>query len=128
MISLITVQTIKGADQGRLLENLVAVEIKRRSFAGKFEFYFWSNQQQEEIDFVIKEGTSITELIQVCAEPSREITRSREVKALLKGSRDLNCGNLKVLTEDFEATEEGQWYGIKEIIHFIPIWKWLLEP
>ncbi|MCL5441872.1 MAG: ATP-binding protein [Candidatus Thermoplasmatota archaeon] len=117
-----------SADTGRLLENLVAVEIKRRSFSGKFEFYFWKNQQQEEIDFVIKKGTGITELIQVCAEPSREITRSREVKALLKGSRDLNCSNLKVLTEDFEATEESQWYGIKEIIHFVPIWKWLLEP
>ncbi len=117
-----------SADTGRLLENLVAVEIKRRSSSGKFEFYFWKNQQQEEIDFVIKEGTSITELIQVCAEPSSEITRSREVRALLKGSRDLHCSNLKVLTEDFEATEEIQWYGIKETIHFVPIWKWLLEP
>jgi hypothetical protein len=117
----------RSNDNGLLYENLVAIELKRRSANGHFEFYYWKSQQQEEVDFVIKDGMSITELIQVCTDPSDAKTKKREIKALLKASKDLGCANLLVLTEGYEGEEESEWYGIKGVVRFIALWKWLLE-
>ncbi|MBU1973767.1 MAG: ATP-binding protein, partial [Nanoarchaeota archaeon] len=47
-------------DKGRLLENLVFTELKRR---GKEIYYF---SEKRECDFVIKEGIRIREAVQVC--------------------------------------------------------------
>ena len=117
----------RSNDNGLLYENLVAIELKRRSDNRHFEFYYWKSQQQEEVDFVIKEGMAVTELIQVCVDPSDEKTKRREIKSLLKASKELGCDRLLVLTEGYEGEEESEWYGIKGVIRFIALWKWLLD-
>ena len=53
--------------------------------------------------------------------------KKREIKALLKASKDLGCANLLVLTEGYEGEEESEWYGIKGVVRFVALWKWLLE-
>ena len=106
-------------DYGRLMENLVAIELKRR---GK-EVYYWKDYQQREVDFVIKEGLNVKELIQVCYDIEDLSTKNRELRALIKASKELKCKNLKVITWDYEGREE---FKGKEI-EFIPLWKWLLR-
>ncbi|MBU4086399.1 MAG: DUF4143 domain-containing protein, partial [Nanoarchaeota archaeon] len=108
---------------GRLYENIVAIELKRR---GK-ECYYWKNTEKEEVDFVIKEGIKLRQLIQVCYDISDIDTKKREIKALLKASNDLKCNNLLVITSDKDEEEEHEWFGIKRKIKFIPLWKWLLD-
>ena len=103
---------------GRLMENLVAVELLRR---GK-EIYYWKDQKQWEVDFVIKEGLTAKQLIQVCYNISDYATKERELKAIIKASNELKCENLFVITESYEAEEESRGKKIK----FIPLWKWLL--
>lgn len=39
---------------------------------------------------------------------------------------DLKCRNLVVITGDYESTDTIEWYGVKEKIQFILLWKWLL--
>jgi predicted AAA+ superfamily ATPase len=113
-------------NRGRLLENLVAVELKRRELSWGTGLFFWKNVEQEEVDFVVKQGNMVSELIQVCADATGSRTRQREVRALIKAGNELNCKNLIVLTENEERTDTEEWFGIQGTIRFIPLWKWLL--
>ena len=114
-------------DTGRLYENITAIELKRRSRESGFEIYYWKNQQQEEVDFILKSGTKIKQIIQVCSSIKMESTKNRETRALIKCSKELKCSNLLVLTGNYESIESLEWFGIKRRIKFIPLWKWLLE-
>ncbi|MCG2725162.1 MAG: ATP-binding protein [Elusimicrobia bacterium] len=104
-------------DKGRLLENLVFLRLKGLSL----EIYYYS-QADYEIDFVVKEGRAIKQLIQVCYSLSNDDTKKRELKALIKASDKLKCKNLILITLDEEGTEK---IGSK-IIKIIPIYKWLM--
>ena len=112
-------------DKGRLYENLVAIELKKLEMKGLANIYYWRSLQ-EEIDFVIKKGTMIKELIQVCYDIRDPKTKERETRALIKASKELKCKNLLVLTRDYEAEEEISWFGTKRKIKYIPLWKWLV--
>ena len=67
------------------------------------------------------------QLIQVCYDLSNEDTRKRELRALLHASKELKCKKLLVITEDYEAEEVFEWFGMKARIRFKPLWKWLLN-
>ena len=110
-------------DLGRVYETIVAINLKRKCE----EIYYWKNNQQEEVDFVIKRGEKIRELIQVCYDLQDIKTREREVRAIIKASKELKCKNLLVITQDYEAEEKINWYGIKRKVVFIPLWKWLFR-
>lgn len=114
-------------DIGKLYENIVAVELKKLEMNGIANVYYWKSEQQEEVDFVVKQGIIIKQLIQVCHDPGNIKTKEREVRALLKASKELGCKNLFVLTEDYEGEEETSWFGIREKVKFMPLWKWLLN-
>jgi predicted AAA+ superfamily ATPase len=110
-------------NKGAAFENLVFIELlRKRALNPLLEIYYWKNPEQQEVDFVLKEGTKIKQLIQVCYDLSEPKTKDREIKALLKASKELNCDSLLVITEDYEEEE-----NIKEKkIKFVPLWKWLL--
>ncbi len=113
-------------DTGRRYENAVAVHLKYLESQGFFKLYYWHNVQNEEVDFVIYTNRAVSQLIQVCFDMSKQKVREREVRALLKASAELKCKDLLVLTSDYEAVEDVEWFGIKGKIKFVPLWKWLL--
>ncbi|MBI3190846.1 ATP-binding protein [archaeon] len=109
-------------DKGRLMENIVFTELARRSYIPNENlFYFLSNNK--EVDFVIRRGKKITQLLQVCYRVDDTDTKDREIGALLKAGKELKCNNMSVLTWDYEATETHKNKKIK----FYPLWKWLLD-
>ncbi len=112
-------------DTGKLYENLVAIELKKLEMRGLASIYYWKNPQHEEVDFVVKRGDKI-QLIQVCYNIEDPKTKEREIRALIKASKELKCRNLLVITEDYEAEEQASWFGVKRKIKYIPLWKWLL--
>ena len=114
-------------NRGRLYENLVAIELWKQQLNNEIRIYYWKNSQQEEVDFVVKKQNQITALIQVCTDLQDERTRSREVRALLKAARDLQCDNLLILSENADKTEECEWFGMRGSIRYMPLWKWLEE-
>jgi len=85
-------------------------------------FYYWKDNQQNEVDFVVKEGLKIKQLIQVTYASGRDEVDRREVKALLKTGRELDCKNLQVITWDYE--DELKMENRK--IRFTPLWRQLL--
>ncbi|MFQ6089206.1 MAG: ATP-binding protein [Candidatus Methanofastidiosia archaeon] len=113
---------------GKIFENIVCIELlRRKSVNHSLEIYYWKDHQHNEVDFVVKEGQKINQLIQVCYDVGDESTKQREIKSLMKASRELRCRNLLVITDDYEAEEKVEKRGIKRRIKFIPLYKWLLE-
>lgn len=106
-------------DLGRLYENAVAIELKRRNK----DIYYWRDYQHREIDFVIKEGQAVNGLIQVCYNIEDDETKKREVRSLLKGMDEFKLNEGLVITEDYESEEEIK----NNKIIYKPLWKWLLE-
>ena len=58
------------------------------------------------MDFVLKRGLKIEQLIQVTYASSEEEVDVREERALIKASEELNCEDMLVITWDYEAEEE----------------------
>lgn len=112
-------------DDGRLLENLVAIALHKRVLNREIQLFFWRSPEHEEVDFVVKEGTQVSALLQVCAEPSPGKTHDREVRALVKAGKDLDCSSFTVLTRDVEGDESVEWFRQKATVHYVPLWKWL---
>ncbi len=101
---------------GRLLENLVCIELVRR----KQEIYY--HKRAHECDFVVKEGGRITHAIQVTKELNPE-NRKRELAGLLDAMDSYGLQEGMILTEDSEELIEKD----DRIISVRPVWKWLLE-
>ncbi len=111
-------------NKGLIFENLVALELKRKQTLNPLlEVYYWKNLQQEEVDFIVKEGLEVKQLIQVCVDLSKIKTKERELRSLCKALDEFRLEQGLVITEDYEAEEELK--GKK--IRFIPLWKWLLS-
>ena len=106
---------------GKLMENLVFSELLKRGFKPNETLFYYKTRNQKEIDFVLKEGIKVKNLIQVCYLSDSEI--KREISALIEASQELNCDNLTILTWDKEGEEKIKNKKIK----FIPLWKWLVE-
>jgi hypothetical protein len=97
-------------DVGKLTENLVLIELKRR---GK-EVFFW--KEKHEVDFVVREGSSLT-AVNVT---STDTISPREKEGLFEFKERYPNANLMVITKELEQTDSGE-------IQYIPLWKWLLE-
>jgi len=115
---LLSLQGIR--DYGRLIENIVFIELKRRS---KGDLFYYKSTSGREIDFIIKEGKKVSELIQVCYMLDDFVTKEREVKALLQGSEELKCDNLLIITWDYEAVEIVSGKNVR----YVSLCKWLLS-
>jgi hypothetical protein len=109
-------------DQGKTLENIVFLELKRHSY----EIYF--HKQKYECDFVLKQGTKIVAALQVCLSLQNAVTKKRELQGLLEAMEDYGLKQGLILTEnDKISTEQLHYNNKKYTIHVIPIWWWLLN-
>ena len=112
-----------SANSGRVMENVVAIELKRRSTINpNLEIYYWKNIQNEEVDFVIKENLKVKQLIQVCSDIKDEKTKKREMRALLKALKQFKLKEGLIISEDISKEEE---IDGKKIV-YIPLWRWLI--
>lgn len=107
-----------GADTGRLLESLVAIELLRRGE----DLYYYKGAGGREVDFVVRREGAATELIQVCYDLADPKTRKRELQSLAKAADELRSEALSVFTWD----DEGEETVAGRSVRFVPVWKWLL--
>jgi len=98
-------------DEGKLAENLVLVELKRK----EKEPYYWKNKS--EVDFVIKNKDQSLTAINVSY---TDELKEREEKGLLEFKKEFKkTKELIIITKNLEKKEKG--------IRYTPLWKWLLE-
>jgi len=97
-------------DLGKLAENLVLIELKRRCK----DVYFWKGKR--EVDFIIREGSDLTAMnVTYTNEMSK-----REKEGLLEFRGIYKNAKLVIITKELEQTD-------KDKIEYIPLWKWLLS-
>ncbi len=110
-------------DYGRLMENIVFLNITRRKNKNPLLEFFYVKLPDGEIDFLLKEGAAIKQLIQVTYASSIDEIEKREIRSLLKAGDELKCKNLKIITWDYEDKLILDDREIK----CIPLWRWLLH-
>lgn len=101
-------------DNGRLLENVVFLQLKRK---GKEIFYF---RKDNECDFITKDAKQRLNAYQVCYKFEEE-NKDREINGLLNALDYLNLKSGSILT--FNQDDEFRVKGKKIIVK--PVWKWL---
>jgi len=110
-------------NDGRLAENVVFVALKRKqNLNPDMELFYWKDVHHREVDFVIKDGLKVTNLIQVCWNVQDEKTKNRELRSLRKAMEELNVTNATVITGETEGEERLHDNTVK----LVPLWKWLL--
>jgi len=97
-------------DLGKLSENIVLIELKRRDK----EVYFWRGKR--EVDFIVREQSNLTAINVTYTD---EIA-SREREGLLEFKEKYKNVHLVIITKELEQTDAD---GIK----YIPLWRWLLS-
>ncbi|MEK6816310.1 MAG: ATP-binding protein, partial [Nanoarchaeota archaeon] len=103
-------------DKGKLLENLVYVELKRRGET------VYLHRAKYECDFIIVIKNRVSQAIQVVKELD-ETTEEREMQGLLEALKEHNLYEGMILTEYQEGERIVE--GRKIIIR--PIWQWLIS-
>lgn len=108
-------------DKGKLMENLVFTELVKRGLNPNRDLFYYKTRNDREVDFVVKNGIEVTELLQVCYEAINPDVEKREAKALVEASSELKVKKLTVLTWDEKREIEKD----DKIIKFKPLWEWL---
>ncbi|MHA1733071.1 MAG: ATP-binding protein [Promethearchaeota archaeon] len=101
---------------GFLMENLVAIELRRRGH----ELYYYLAGGRNEVDFVVTGASGVKKVIQVCYDEAG--LPEREVKTGVMAARELRCRDLLVVTWIGEGEEVVD--GVR--VNHVPLWKWLL--
>ncbi len=122
------IRNIKGfrfsLDYGRIAENIVFIELKRRNFSNPLSrIFYWHDKKQRETDFFLMNEFKISEAIQVCWDISQPEVKEREVEGLLCTLNEFNLESGLIITEDYEGEEI---MGDKRIT-YLPLWFWLIS-
>jgi uncharacterized protein len=106
---------VTSADSGRLLENMIYLELKRRGYE---VFYY---EGKKECDFIAKTEDGHFLPIQVCFELTEE-NREREINGLVEACQYLQVKEGILLSLDNEEEINKDHIGI----NVIPAWKWVI--
>lgn len=107
-----------GQDRGRLLENLIFLELRRRGL----EIAYYRSEQGFEVDFIARGHSGELFLIQVAESLADQSTRQREIRALEAAMHEIRHPQSLIITLDDEErlrVDSGS-------IDVIPAWRWLL--
>jgi len=110
-------------DYGRLLENMVFVELVRRKYRPSLNLFYYVAADGYEVDFLLRQGSKNQELIQVTWNMSEQKTREREIRALQHAASELNTQKVRIITWDqAETIQTGNTNIVVE-----PVRQWLLQ-
>ncbi|MEM3572607.1 MAG: hypothetical protein QW530_02665, partial [Candidatus Micrarchaeaceae archaeon] len=87
------------------------------------EVYYWQDYRHREVDFVIKNGSKVKQLIQATYASAENEVEERETNNLEIAATELKCDNLLLVTWDYEGIIRKN----GKVINAVPLWKWLLQ-
>ena len=97
---------------GRLLENQVFIELIRQGYDTEKTMFYYRSRNDKEVDFVLRKGTRVERLVQVCYDLSSPKTEKREVDSIVECAGELKCSNLTIVTKEDERTIKKDGYTI----------------
>ena len=87
----------------------------RRGFDTDKTMFYYRSRNDKEVDFVLRKGTHIERLVQVCYDMSSPKTEKREVDRLIECAGELKCNNLIIVTNNDKRSIEKDNYKIDVI-------------
>ena len=104
------------------LETIIYIELLRRYKNQGYDIYYYS-ETSDKCDFVICQGKTVYQLIQVSYDISSPKTLKREINGLLLAAKKTGCTNLLLITnhDDYSITKENQ------NISVISAYSWLVN-
>ncbi|MEM0172724.1 MAG: ATP-binding protein [Thermoproteota archaeon] len=87
---------------GKLIENAVFVEFLKQGLDVSKNLFYFKDNQQNEVDFVVKRGAEVEQLVQVTYASGKDEVERREINSLIKASNLLKCSNLLIITWNYE--------------------------
>lgn len=87
-----------GENLGWRLETVVLVQLLRRCKTNGWDLYYM-NERSGECDFLVCNGNTVLQAIQVSYDISAEKTRKREINGLLMAHKRTGCTDLLLLTD-----------------------------
>ena len=100
---------------GRLLENQVFIELVRRGYDVEKTLFYYRSRNDKEVDFVLREGTHIVRLVQVCYDMRSPKTEKREADSIVECAGELTCNDLVIVTYNEKRIIEKDGYKIKVV-------------
>lgn len=105
-------------DRGRLLKNVVALELYRKN-----EPFFYFKHIYGEVDFLVQKQRGKYDIIQVCSDLSDEKTRKREINGIELALKEVKVNKIFILTDNsMENIKIGE-----HIVRVMPIFQWAIE-
>lgn len=110
-------------DNGKLLESMVFTELIKSGLEPNRDLFYYKTRNDKEIDFVVKDGATVVELIQVAYDMNDPEVEKREMRALIEAGGELGVERLTILTwdEKRELRKDGV------IINCVPAWERFLS-
>lgn len=107
---------------GKYLENIVYLELRRRNHE-PYSIYYYKTKNNYEVDFCLRQGKNITQLIQVaeCLDDAK--IREREICALNEAMDELNLTSGWIITLDQTETIKVD----NKNIQCIAVVSWMLQ-
>ncbi len=103
-------------NSGRLLENAIAIELRRRGYP---LYYFF---EKNECDFILKRGSKVEGAIQVTEYVDKK-NQQRELEGLVSACKRYNLSKGLILTNSQEERVRQDGVGVD----IVPAWKWFLS-
>lgn len=100
---------------GRLLENQVFIDLIRQGYDTEKTMFYYRSRNDKEVDFVLRRGTHVERLVQVCYDLSSPKTEKREVDSIVECAGELKCSNLTIVTKDDKRIIEKDGYTINVV-------------
>lgn len=111
-----------GENLGYRLETIVLIHLSRKCKLDGYDIYYLSERNCE-CDFVVCNGNTVVQAIQVSYNISAEKTYKREVRGLVMAAEKIHCKNLLLLTDSDSRTVIESGHEIK----IQPVYEWCLE-
>lgn len=112
--------TFKFAEnRGRLLENLVFLELRRKGLP----IFYYKTARGNEVDFLVYDNHRQWNLIQVCHDLTHIDACSREKKALLTALSEMDLSAGMIINDSEKRVEKSG----NRTLNIVPIWEWLLN-
>lgn len=104
-------------ERGRLLETLVCNHLISKGF----NLFYWKDEREREVDFVVCEGLKPVSLIQVCETIETAKVWKRETESLLNAKESLGVTEATLLVYQHTDTPVIEGLTVKSLLH------WLLD-
>jgi len=102
-------------ERGRLLETLVCNQIVRRGN----DVFYWKDEKEREVDFVVCEGLRPISLIQVCETIDNEKIWKRETESLLIAAEALGVNDLILLSNNPKNFKSAKGILVKSLMDWL---------